>query len=46
MCMAMNFIQNMLDPMDTAQRAEFSPEVFAAVRDADLWILVKLHILP
>lgn len=44
MYVAMNFIQNMLDPMDTAQRAELSPEAFAAVRDADLWILVKPYL--
>ncbi len=44
MYVAMNFIQNMLDPMDTAQRAELSPEAFAAVRDSDLWILVKPYL--
>lgn len=44
MWVAMNFIQNMLNPMDTAQRAELSAQVFAAVRDADLWTLVKPYL--
>lgn len=44
MYVAMNFIQNMLDPMDTAERAQLSPEAFAAVRDADLWVLVKPYL--
>lgn len=44
MYVAMNFIQNKLDPMDTATRATLSPEAFTAVRDADLWILVKPYL--
>lgn len=44
MYVAMNFIQNRLDPTDSAGRATLSPEAFAAVRDADLWILVKPYL--
>ena len=44
MYVAMNFIQNRLDPMETAERAQLDPESFAALRDADLWILVKPYL--
>lgn len=44
MYVAMNFIQNMLNPMDTAERATLSEAEFAAVRDADLWVLVKPYL--
>ena len=44
MYVAMNFIQNRLDPMETAERAQLDPEAFAALRDADLWILVKPYL--
>lgn len=44
MFVAMNFIQNMLDPMDSAERANLSVEAFEAVRDADLWVLVKPYL--
>ena len=40
MYVAMNFIQNRLNPMDTQERAMLSPEDFAAVRDADLEVLI------
>ena len=44
MYVAMNFIQNSLDPMETAERAQLDTESFAALRDADLWILVKPYL--
>lgn len=44
MYVAMNFIQNNLDPMETAERAQLDTESFAALRDADLWILVKPYL--
>ncbi len=44
MYVAMNFIQNRLDPMETAERAQLDPESFAALRDTDLWILVKPYL--
>ncbi|MBD5346794.1 MAG: L-fucose:H+ symporter permease [Bacteroides sp.] len=44
MFVAMNFIQNMLDPMDSAERANLSVEAFEVVRDADLWVLVKPYL--
>ena len=40
MYVAMNFIQNRLNPMDTAERALLSDEEFAAMRDADLNVLI------
>ena len=40
MWVAMNFIQAKLNPMDTAQRATLSESEFAAVRDADLSVLI------
>ncbi|MCX4259280.1 MAG: L-fucose:H+ symporter permease, partial [Muribaculaceae bacterium] len=44
MYVAMNFIQNRLDPMDTADRAVLPVEAFEAVRDADLQVLVKPYL--
>ena len=35
MYVAMNFIQNRLHPMDTAERAQLSDADFVAIRDAD-----------
>ena len=40
MYVAMNFIQNRLNPMDTQERMNLSPEDFATVRDADLEVLI------
>lgn len=40
MYVAMNFIQNRLNPMDTQERSLLSPEEFATVRDADLDVLI------
>ncbi|MCM1028224.1 MAG: L-fucose:H+ symporter permease [Pseudoflavonifractor sp.] len=44
MYVAMNFIQNRLDSMDTAQRAILPPEAFEAVKEADLLVLVKPYL--
>ena len=40
MYVAMNFIQNKLNPMDSEQRALLNPTQFAEVRDADLDVLI------
>jgi len=40
MYVAMNFIQNRLDPRSTAERALLSDTEFASVRDSDLSILI------
>ena len=45
MYVAMNFIQNRLDPMDTAERARLSDAEFAAVRDADLSVLIPPYLV-
>ncbi|MDE6692113.1 MAG: L-fucose:H+ symporter permease, partial [Muribaculaceae bacterium] len=45
MWVAMNFIQAKLNPLDTAQRATLSEADFAAVRDADLMVLIKPYLL-
>lgn len=44
MYVAMNFIQNRLNPMDTAERALLSDAEFEAVRDADLSILIAPYL--
>lgn len=41
---AMNLIQAKLNPMDTAQRAELSPEAFEAVKQADLGVLIAPYV--
>ena len=40
MFVAMNFIQNKLNPMDTQERMQLSQEEFEVVRDADLEVLI------
>ena len=40
MYVAMNFIQNRLNPMDTMERSQLSDTEFAAVRDSDLMVLI------
>jgi FHS family L-fucose permease-like MFS transporter len=40
MYVAMNFIQNRLDPMDTAARAQLTAEQFEAVKEHDLSVLI------
>ena len=42
MYVAMNFIQNKLNPMDTAERAQLGQAEFEAIRDSDL----SVHIAP
>lgn len=44
MFVAMNFIQNRLHPMDTMERAALSDAEFAAVRDADLSVLIAPYL--
>ena len=41
---AMKFIQAKLNPLDTAQRAELSPEAFEAVKQADLQVLITPYV--
>lgn len=45
MYVAMNFIQNRLNPMDTAERASLSDAEFAAVRDSDLATLIAPYLM-
>lgn len=45
MYVAMNFIQNKLNPMDTAERAQFSQVEFEAVRDSDLSVLIAPYLV-
>ena len=45
MWVAMNFIQAKLNPMDTAQRATLSESEFAAVRDADLSVIITPYLI-
>lgn len=40
MYVAMNFIQNKLNPMDTAERAQLGQAEFEAIRDSDLSVLI------
>ncbi|MCD8207484.1 MAG: L-fucose:H+ symporter permease [Bacteroidales bacterium] len=44
MYVAMNFIQNRLNPLDTQARALLSDSEFAAVRDSDLSILIAPYL--
>lgn len=44
MYVAMNFIQNRLNPMDTAERSQLSDAEFAAMRDSDLSILIAPYL--
>lgn len=45
MYVAMNFIQNRLNPMDTAGRSQLSDAEFAAMRDSDLSILIAPYLI-
>ena len=45
MYVAMNFIQNKLNPMDTAERAQLSQVEFEAVRDSDLSVLIAPYLV-
>jgi FHS family L-fucose permease-like MFS transporter len=44
MWVALNFIQAKLSPLTTAERATLSDADFAAVRDADLMVLIKPYL--
>ena len=44
MYVAMNFIQNRLNPLDTAARAQLSPAEFEAVKQSDLGILISPYL--
>lgn len=45
MYVAMNFIQNKLNPMDTAERAQLNQTEFEAVRDSDLSVLIAPYLV-
>lgn len=45
MFVAMNFIQNRLNPMTTEERALLESDAFAALRDSDLAILIKPYLI-
>ncbi len=45
MYVAMNFIQNKLNPMDTLERSQLSHAEFEAVRDADLAVLIAPYLV-
>lgn len=45
MYVAMNFIQNRLNPMDTAERSQLSSAEFGAVRDSDLAVLIAPYLI-
>ena len=44
MYVAMNFIQNKLNPMDTAERAQLRQAEFEAIRDSDLSVLIAPYL--
>lgn len=44
MYVAMTFIQARLHPLDSSERALLGDAEFAAVRDADLWVLVQPYL--
>ena len=45
MFVAMNFIQNRLNPMTTQERATLNDAEFAALRDSDLGVLIKPYLI-
>ena len=45
MYVAMNFIQNRLNPMGTAERSQLSPTEFEAMRDSDLAVLIAPYLI-
>ena len=45
MYVAMNFIQNRLNPMDTVERSGLSAEDFEAVRNSDLSVLIAPYLI-
>ena len=44
MYVAMNYIQNRLNPMDSAERALLSDDEFSALRDSDLGVLIAPYL--
>ena len=44
MYVAMNFIQNKLNPLDTAERAQLGQAEFEAIRDSDLSVLIAPYL--
>ena len=44
MYVAMNFIQNKLNPMDTAERAQLGQAEFESIRDSDLSVLIAPYL--
>lgn len=45
MYVAMNFIQNRLNPMDTVERSQLSMSEFETVRDSDLSVLIAPYLV-
>lgn len=45
MYVAMNFIQNRLNPMDTVERSQLSISEFETVRDSDLSVLITPYLI-
>ncbi|MGN0037105.1 MAG: L-fucose:H+ symporter permease [Bacteroidaceae bacterium] len=45
MYVAMNFIQNRLNPLDTVQRAQLASAEFEAVKEADLSVLIAPYLV-
>ena len=45
MYVAMNFIQNKLNPLDSAERAQLSPEQFEAIKNYDLDVLIAPYLI-
>lgn len=45
MYVAMNFIQNRLNPMETAERSQLNDAEFAAIRDSDLNVLITPYLI-
>ncbi|MCM1093515.1 MAG: L-fucose:H+ symporter permease [Lachnospiraceae bacterium] len=45
MYVAMNFIQNRLNPLDSAERANLSPDQFEAIKNYDLDVLIAPYLI-
>lgn len=45
MYVAMNFIQNRLNPLDTSERAQLTPEQFDAIKEYDLSVLITPYLI-
>ena len=44
MYVAMQFVQARMHPIDSATRAELSPEEFEVIKNEDLWVLIQPYI--